>query len=124
MKLILLLTVAAVGLVAGDVTGKWRGQLLTTREDGTENAGPALLVLKQEGTVVTGTAGPDENERHELRAGKEENGTVTFEVPSGPLVMKFTLKLDGEELKGDIVRERNGQTQTAKLSVKREAAKP
>jgi len=124
MKLILLLTAAAVVLVAGDVTGKWRGKLLEKRADGTENSGPAFLVLKQEGTTVTGTVGPDENERHEVRAGKEENGTVTLEVPSGPLLMKFTLKLDGEHLKGDVVRERNGQTQTGKLSVKREAAKP
>lgn len=34
--------------------------------------------------------------------------------------MKFTLKLDGDEIKGDIVREREGQTETARIAVKRD----
>jgi hypothetical protein len=33
--------------------------------------------------------------------------------------MKFALKQDGDEITGDITRERDGQTQKAKLAVKR-----
>ena len=33
--------------------------------------------------------------------------------------MKFALKLEGEEIKGDVSRERDGQKQTAKIAVKR-----
>lgn len=33
--------------------------------------------------------------------------------------MKFRLKQDGDEIKGDITRERDGQTETAKPAVKR-----
>ncbi len=33
--------------------------------------------------------------------------------------MKFTLKLEGDQITGDVTREREGQTQTAKLAVKR-----
>jgi hypothetical protein len=34
--------------------------------------------------------------------------------------MKFNLKLDGDEIKGDITREREGRSETAKLTVKRQ----
>jgi hypothetical protein len=34
-------------------------------------------------------------------------------------VMKFVLKLEGDEMTGDVSRERDGQVQTAKLAVKR-----
>ena len=118
MKHLLLLAFTAVGLFAADATGKWTGTLTPSQGEG--NGGPALLILKQDGTAVTGTAGPNEGEQHSIEKGKIENGTLTFEVPQGEGVMKFALKLEGDEIKGDISRERNGQKQTAQLSVKRE----
>jgi hypothetical protein len=33
--------------------------------------------------------------------------------------MKFTLKQHGEDITGDVTRERDAQTQTARLAVKR-----
>lgn len=118
MKHLLLLACTAVGLFAADATGKWTGTL--TPSQGDKHGGPALLILKQDGTALTGTAGPNEGEQHSIQNGKIENGTLTFEVPQGEVVMKFELKLEGDEIKGDISRERNGQKQTAQLSVKRE----
>ena len=106
---------AAATLAAADLTGSWRG---TFTPDG-RDAGPALLILKQEGNAVTGTAGPDENERHPISKGKVENDTVAFEVQTPGGVMKFALKQKGDELAGDVTRERDGQQQTAKLVVKR-----
>ena len=113
-----LLGTAAVTLFAGDATGKWTGQLVPSDGDGSGR--PAHLVLKQEGTKLTGTAGPDAGEQHTIQNGKAEDGVLTFEISQGASVMKFTLRQDGDELNGDISRQREGQTQTAKLSVKRE----
>ena len=117
MKHILLLTFAAVSLMAADATGTWTGTL--TAPDRSD-PGPALLVLKQDGVKLTGTAGPDASEQHAIENGKAENGSLTFEVPRENGVMKFTLKQEGDEIKGDITREREGEKQTAKLAVKRE----
>jgi len=118
MKYILLLTLAAVTLIAADATGNWTGTL--TPSDGAEEPGPALLVLKQVGNKLTGTAGPDANDQHAIENGKVDGGKLTFEVPAGGAVMRFSLRQEGEEIKGDIVREREGRQQTAKLAVKRD----
>jgi len=111
----LVMAFATTMLAAADVTGSWRGTFTPEGRD----AGPALLILKQEGTAVTGTAGPDENERHAISKGKVENDTVVFEVETPGGVMKFALKQKGDELAGDVTRERDGQQQAAKLAVKR-----
>jgi hypothetical protein len=116
MKHFLILACTAFGLLAADATGKWSGTFTPTDGGG----GPALLILKQEGSIVTGTAGPNEGERHSIQNGRIEDGTLKFEVPQGETVMKFDLKLEGDEITGDVSRERNGQRQTAKLSVKRD----
>ncbi len=120
MKQLLLILFAAVGLMAADATGKWSGSLTRTSSDGQEQSGPALLELKQEGATITGTAGPNAEERHNIQNGKAEDGNITFEVPTNEVVMKFTLKQEGDSIKGSITRERDGQIQNAKLDLKRE----
>ncbi len=118
MRPILLLLLATAGLLAADATGTWTGTLTPSSPEG-EQPRPAHLVLKQEGTKLTGTAGPDASEQHPIENGTAENGKLTFEVQSGT-VMKFNLKHEGDEIKGDIKRERDGRLQTAKLAVKRQ----
>lgn len=115
MKFLLILTMAAAGLIASDATGTWDG---TFTPDGDE-AGPAHLVLKQDGVKVTGTAGPTKDKQHEIHNGKTENGKITFEVVENDGTMKFVLTQDGDEIKGDVARQHDGQVQTAKLVVKR-----
>lgn len=111
----LMIALATAFLTSTDATGTWTGTLSPADRD----PGPAHLVLKQEGTTLTGTGGPDESEQHPIRNGKAENGTLTFELEAGGGVMKFTLKQEGDEIAGDITRERDGQTQMAKLAVTR-----
>ena len=78
-------------------------------------------MLKQEGSKLTGTAGPNAGEQHPMQEGKAENGSLTFELAAGSGMMKFKLKQEGDEIKGDVTRERQGEKKTAKLAVKREA---
>ncbi|MBX5496563.1 MAG: hypothetical protein IRZ15_14615 [Bryobacteraceae bacterium] len=118
MKSIFLLMIAAVPLIAADVTGKWSGTLTVSTPDG-EKPGPAYLVLKQEGAAVTGTAGPNEEEQYAIQNGKAEDGKLTFEVGRDDRVMKFVLRYESDEIKGDVSREHEGKLQTGKLAVRR-----
>ncbi len=115
MKYILILILAAAGLMAADATGTWTG----TFTPGGQEPGPARLVLKQEGTKLTGTGGPSAEEQHEIQNGKAEDGKLTFEIAHDDSTMKFVLKQEGDEIKGDASREKEGQVQTAKLAVVR-----
>jgi hypothetical protein len=114
-----LLAFTTVSLVAADATGKWTGTLTLSTGDSAGEARPAYLVLKQEGDKLTGTAGPDAGEQHTIENGKAENGNLTFEIRESS-IMKFALKQEGDEIKGELTREREGETEKAKLAVKRE----
>jgi hypothetical protein len=113
---VFVLLVNAFVLSAADVTGTWKGTLTPENRD----AGPALVILKQTGDTITGTAGPDESERNEIANGKVAGNNVTFEVTRGQGTMTFVLMLEGDILAGQVTREREGQQQTAKLNLKRE----
>ncbi|HKD08197.1 MAG TPA: hypothetical protein VKB79_20015 [Bryobacteraceae bacterium] len=115
MKSILLLAVTALAMLGADATGTWTGTLTPTEGD----AGPAHLVLKQDGGNVTGTAGPNADEQHEIRNGKVKDGKISFELGGENGVMRFELTQEGDQIRGDVSREHEGQTQTAKLSVTR-----
>ena len=114
--LVAVLLANALILPAADATGKWKGTLIPENRD----AGPALVILKQTGDTVTGTAGPDESERNEIANGNVTGDRITFEVPRENGTMRFVLILEGDTLSGHATRERDGQQQTAKLNLKRE----
>ena len=119
MKNVILLMLAAATLMAADATGKWTGTMTVTR-DGDEQPRPALLILKQDGNKLTGTAGPNAGEQNAIENGKVEGGNLTFEVPTGDTVMKFALKQDGDQIKGDVTRTHEGELQRAKIAVTRD----
>lgn len=119
MKHILVMILAVASAIAADANGRWSGTMSYRTSDGSERVGPALLILKQDGSTISGSAGPDDSERHEIQNGKSDNGNLTFDVPTGETIMKFNLKHEGDEIKGEITRQRDGETQTAKLDLKR-----
>ncbi len=98
--------------LAADATGTWTGEL--------SGVGSAHLVLKQEGKLLTGTAGPGRDKQMPILHGEAgENGSLRFELEQGNAVMKFDLKIDGDTIAGDVVREMEGNTQKTTLKVKR-----
>jgi hypothetical protein len=120
MKLMLAFVCTALCLIAADVSGRWTGLLTESTADG-PSPGPALLILKQEGTQLSGTAGPGPVSQLPIQNGKVENGTITFQlVRSNGIMMKFFLKQEGNEIKGDVVGKDGDKTRTGTLSVKRE----
>jgi hypothetical protein len=54
-----------------------------------------------------------------IQNGKVEDGKLTFEVANDKATMKFVLRVEGDQIKGDVSREHDGQMQTAKLAVTR-----
>lgn len=115
---ILLAVAALVAAPATDVTGKWSGTFVMTR-DGETRDSTALLVLKQSGTAITGTVGPHEGEQHEIKTGKIEGDKITLLVEDDGRVINFELAVAGDRIKGDVKMSREGETATAKLDVGR-----
>ena len=106
----------AVTAMAADVSGKWSG---TFTPEG-QGAGTAFLVLKQNGSTLSGTAGPDENQQWPMSNGKVDSNKLTGTVtsPDGA-AYNFTLTVDGDQIKGEIVVKAGDQTMKGVLDVKR-----
>jgi opacity protein-like surface antigen len=112
----LLLAVFAVAAQAADVSGKWKG---TFSPEGDAPSG-TFAILKQAGTSITGSAGPDEQQQWPLTNGKLVGNKLTGDVtsPDG-MVFKLDLTLDGDNLKGAVSMTHEGETMKATLDVTR-----
>jgi hypothetical protein len=122
-RLALSVFLTTVMLSGAEVTGRWSGTFAFTTDDGQKGEAPVLLILKQEGTKVTGTGGRDEADRHEVTVGKIEGDKMTLEVEAGNAPVRLEVTVTGDELTGDVSRTRgDGSKQTAKVTAKR--AKP
>jgi opacity protein-like surface antigen len=95
-----LVVAMALAAAAADVTGKWSGSF--TPEGG--QPGTAYAILKQSGTALTGSAGPDESQQWPDLKGTIHGDKVTVEVKSTSdgTVYKCDLVLEGDHLKGDV----------------------
>jgi hypothetical protein len=110
----------ALSAAAGDVSGKWTGSFTPETGDG----GSAYLVLKQSGSTLTGSGGPDANNQWPGLQGTISGNNVSFEVKSAEdgTVYKCSLVLDGDHLKGDVTfTTAEGQAIKAKLDLTRAA---
>ena len=113
---ILLAFAMVLSAAAADVTGKWTGTISIETNDPQD----AFLVLKQDGSTITGTAGPNEGEQWPIKSGKIEGNKVVLEVVNEEhWSYKLELVLDGDKLAGDVTMTRDDQTMKAKLSVAR-----
>ena len=120
--LLLFMVMAALAGVASadvDVTGKWSGSFNATGPNGETKEETALLVLKQNGTEITGTVGPDEDKRLQIQKGKIEGDKITLEVDNEGRPMKFDLVLAAGRITGEAQMSRDGQTMKAKIDVSR-----
>ena|SRR5579883_732984 len=117
-KAAIALLTAALALVAmaGDVSGKWSG---TFTPEG-QSASGVLMVLKQSGTTLTGTAGPDDSQQWPISNGKVEGNVLSGTTTSTDgVTYKFTLTADGDRLTGTVEAAVGGQTLKAALDAKR-----
>ena len=119
--LICLLSVA-LAAAGAEVTGKWSGSFDMKNPDGSTRPSTAYLDLKQSGAEVSGTAGPNTEQRHPIQKGKLAGKKLTFEVQSGDEgVMRFDLVFENDGIEGDVTHEVDGKPsgRTARLAVTR-----
>jgi hypothetical protein len=121
MRTLLCFLVAAALAAAADVdvTGKWVGSFNITNPDGETNESTAVLNLKQSGTEITGTVGPNEDEQAAIQKGKIEGNKITMEAEHHGHTIKFDLMLAADRITGDANMSRDGQTAQAKVELTR-----
>jgi hypothetical protein len=92
--------VAIMTAGASDATGRWTGTLnVATAPDA--QSGKLILVLKQSGATVTGTAGTDDAHQSGFRNGRAHGDTLEFDVQWGNTA-HFTLIQHGDAMTGEM----------------------
>src|SRR6516162_5963133 len=95
---LMLTALTSIALADAYVTGKWSGSFNTMGPNGEARESTALLVLKQTGPDITGTARPTEDEQFAIQRGKIEGDKVTLEVDHDGHTMKIDLVLTADRL--------------------------
>jgi hypothetical protein len=118
---LLLFLALVMSAAAADITGRWSGTFAIIGPDGqpgTPNA--AMMIVKQSGSTLTGTGGPDENEQWPIRNGKIAGNKVTVEVtsPDG-VIYTLTMTVAGDKVSGDMLITQGGQSQKSKIEFTR-----
>src|SRR5579863_3208052 len=117
LLLVLLAFVATLPAVEIDLTGKWTGTF--DGSGGQEKPSTAVLLQKQKGPEISGTAGPTEEDQFPIRNGKIEGNKITLDVDHQGIIMHVALTLTGDRLQGDAHMSRDGETATATIDVTR-----
>lgn len=74
------------------------------------------MTLKQNGTEITGTFGPNEEKQFAIQKGRIEGDKITLEVQdNNNHFIKFDLVIANERIKGDASMSADGESRKAKL---------
>jgi hypothetical protein len=110
------------GTAKQNISGKWSGTFDITGPDGSVQHTTAFLILKQDGDVITGSAGPGEDQQKEIQEGKLNGAGIDFFM-MGQTRMVFHLRVEGDHIRGDASTETDDGKMTAKLDVTRVTGK-
>lgn len=115
---------AATALMASadtDVSGKWSGTFDITRPDGQVQNDSAFLVLKQNGTEITGSVGPNETKQLPITKGKIDGNKIAIEAGDEGHTITFALVLNADHITGDVnMTGDGGESSKAKIDVKKQ----
>jgi hypothetical protein len=113
MSLFTIALLSSAYAVAADFSGKWSSA-------GSNSATPMLVVLRQDGPKLTGSAGPTESRQFPIVNGTVESDHLVFEVKMSGGTIRFDLVSAGAELKGTArLSEDDGHTDNMNLVLKR-----
>ena len=115
----LLAVFTPIALADTNITGKWSGSFNITGPDGRTQDDTAYLVLRQNGSEVTGTVGPNEDQQFPIVKGKIESGKITLEADREGNSVKFDLVLADDRITGEANMSADGASVKAKLDVTR-----
>ena len=102
------LSVALIAGVAGaqtssspNLSGRWSGSFDVVLADGNVQPDSSLLLLKQDGKSLTGTAGQSEAHQSPISNGEVAAGHARFDLVVNPqMTVHFDLAIDGDHLHG------------------------
>jgi hypothetical protein len=115
IALVIVATLASAYAAAADFSGKWSGA-----SPDNDSVGTMYAVLKQEGTTLTGTAGPSESKQFQITTGKVDGDHLIFEIKMGGGTIRFDLTSTSSELRGTMrLSEDDGHTANANVVLKR-----
>lgn len=118
--LVCILFAATLAVAAdSDVTGKWTGSFNVTGPNGETDDSTAVLMLKQTGTAITGTVGPNDDQQFPILKGKIDGDKITLEADHDGHTMNFNLVLAAGRIKGEVQMSHDNQTMKGKLDVGR-----
>ncbi len=113
---------SAAAIAGPNVSGKWTGTFTHNGGEG-GHAQPIYMVLKQDGSKLAGSGGPNESTQHPFEDGKVEGNRLTFDVPTGKGSIHFDLQVKEDELAGEMSHGGGDGSESAKVSLKRVAEK-
>jgi hypothetical protein len=123
LKLILSLTLTAFAVHGSNLSGKWTGLIaIDDTASGTKIETPVELHLEQKEGALSGKIGRENDpEQVEIRNAKVEGDRLTFEAASFETSssMRFSLKVQGEQMHGDMKGAAAGTDIVAKVSFSR-----
>lgn len=104
-----------------DFAGNWTGKA-DLSVNGERRTVPVYMALKQDGATVTGTAGQGKYEQNEIRNGKVDGDTVTFQLQPEEDAPLMTVRLTMKEgrLVGTVKGENADNEVHATLELERE----
>ena len=115
IALVIAAMLTSVYVAAADFSGKWSGS-----SPGNDSVGTMYAVLKQAGTMLTGSAGPSESKQFRITTGKVDGDHLIFEVKTGGGTIRFDLTSTSAELRGTMrLLEDDGHTADANIVLKR-----
>jgi hypothetical protein len=116
MKKLAAFLLLATAAWAADLSGQWTGAF---RANGGDGDVPQLLTLKQQGSAITGSGGPDASEQYPISNGTVSSDQVKFEIKTGKRDFAYDLKADGKKLRGSIMIKSANDTRTADVWLER-----
>ena len=108
--ILLLVSTAA----AADLSGNWSG---TFRATGADHDVPQLFILKQDGSKLSGSGGPDASEQYPIEKPRIDDDKVAFEITTGEWKFSYHLKVSGTHLTGDLELTSADSRRTAKVAM-------
>ncbi len=119
-KFLAVIALSAIAAFGADASGKFSGSFVVTRDGDTQDE-MIILNLKQSGSEITGTAGPNAEKQFPIKAGKIEGSKIQLTVDAGEVMVILDLALDGDHLTGNAKAQTTERQMTAKIDAKRES---
>ena len=100
-----------------NVSGKWTGTFDITAPDGSLHHDTAVIILKQDGATITGSAGGTDTDQSAITSGTANGPDINFALDVHGSPMLFHLHRGADHLKGEATGDLQGQKITAKIDV-------